>query len=83
MAPLTFLVLAIVSVFAAANDLLYYKIPNWLTYPTMIVTVINGSPLKGLEGLDRFLHNVSGIGIGLARAVGTFVYTLLGMEWSP
>jgi Flp pilus assembly protein protease CpaA len=79
MAHLPSLILAIVLPFAAANDPLFYKIPNWLTYRTMIVGVLYDTHLKGLDG---FLHHVSGMGTGLAMAVGKIISTLLGMEWS-
>ena len=79
MAHLPSLIFAIVLPFAAANDLLFCKVPNWLRYPRMIIGVLYGTHLKGLDG---FLHHVSGIGIGLAVAVGTFISAPLGMGWS-
>jgi prepilin peptidase CpaA len=48
---------------AAANDLLFHKIPNWLTYSTMIVAVTYYTYHKGLDGL---LFSVGGIGLGMA-----------------
>ncbi len=61
MVPITFLILRIVSLFAAANDLLFHKIPHSLTYHDTIVGVVCFTPLKGLEGS---LLCVSGIAIG-------------------
>ena len=70
MVHLPSLILPIVLPFAAANDHLFYKVPNWFTYPTMIVGVLYGTHLQGLDG---FLHHVSGISTGLAMAARTFI----------
>lgn len=51
---------------AAANDLLFHKIPNWLTCSTMIVAVTYYTYHIGLDGL---LFSVGGIGLGLGMAV--------------
>ena len=70
MTPLPFLILSIVLVIASASDLLFHKIPNWLTYPAMIVGVLYGTHLKGLGGS---LYSILGISIGMTVLIIPFL----------
>ena len=58
-----FLFLTIILVIAAINDIRLRRIPNWLTYPAMIVAVVYHTGMKGLGGL---LFSMEGLGVGIA-----------------
>jgi prepilin peptidase CpaA len=75
MFPLPFLFLTVVLLFASANDLLFHKIPNWLTYSTMIGGVVYYFHLKDLDGL---LFSMGGISLGMAVLIIPFL--MGGME---
>jgi hypothetical protein len=49
MAPLSFLILTFVLLFAAANDLLFHEIPNCFTCPEMIGGVVYRHSSKTVE----------------------------------
>ncbi len=63
-------VLAAVLLIAAITDVRFHKIPNWLTYPSVIVAFIYHISLKGLDGL---LFSIEGVGIGVI-ALGIFYF---------
>jgi prepilin peptidase CpaA len=63
MFPLLFLFLTIVLIIAAVSDLRVQRIPNWLTFSTMIVAVAYHTGMKGLGGL---LFSLGGISVGIA-----------------
>jgi len=59
---------------AAIHDIEFHKIPNWLTYPTMMIGIVGHTWTNGLEGL---LFSVSGVGVGVAVLI--IPYLLGGM----
>lgn len=75
MVSLPLLFLTTVLLIAAAYDLLFHKIPNCLTYSTMIGGVFYYTHLKGLEGL---LFSVGGIGLGMAFLIIPFLMGGMG-----
>jgi prepilin peptidase CpaA len=66
--------LTLILVTAAVIDARYHKIPNWLTYPTMIGGIGFYAVTKGFDG---FLFSIEGIGVGLAVLI--FPYLMGGM----
>ncbi len=48
-------------ILASVNDLLYKKIPNWLTYSSLLFGIILQSFFRGYDG---FMFSFQGIGIG-------------------
>ena len=68
------LFLIIVLLIAVVSDIRLHKIPNWLTYPTMIGAVIYHTIIKGLGG---FLFSVEGVGMGIGLLI--FLYLMGGM----
>jgi prepilin peptidase CpaA len=59
----TFSFLTVVLFIAAVMDVRIHKIPNWLTYPTVIIAIVNHTWSGGWEG---FLFSIQGVGLGLA-----------------
>lgn len=57
------LLLGIVLLIAAVNDLRFQKIPNLLTYPAMIAALAYHGVNGGFEG---FLFSAKGLGLGMA-----------------
>lgn len=55
--------LIIVLIIATVKDIRFRRIPNWLTFPTMIVAIAYHTGMKGLEG---FFFSIEGIGVGMA-----------------
>ncbi len=55
--------LTIVLFIAAVNDVRFHKIPNWLTYPTILIAVAYHTGTKGFNG---FLFSLGGMGFGIA-----------------
>ena len=55
--------LIIVLLIAAITDILYKKIPNWLTYPVMVVATVYHMNVGGLGG---FLFSIEGVAVGIA-----------------
>ncbi len=68
--PILFLI--IVLIIAAIYDYRFNRIPNWLTFPTMIGAVTYHTVIKGFEGL---IFGLEGIGIGVAALI---VFYLIG-----
>ena len=58
-----FLFLTIMLLIAAGNDIRFHKIPNWVTYPTMVAAIVGHTSMKGSEGL---FFSLEGIGVGIA-----------------
>jgi prepilin peptidase CpaA len=56
------IILIIVLTIAAVSDIMFQKVPNWLTYPTMIGGIAYYTWMNGIEG---FLSSVEGIGVGV------------------
>ncbi len=63
MSYILFLFLIIALLIASVSDLRFQKVPNWLTYPTMIAGIFIYTGFKGLEG---FLFSIEGLGVGIA-----------------
>jgi len=55
-----------VLIIAAIYDLLFHKIPNWLTYPTILIGIFYYIGIKGVEG---FLFSIGGIAVGTATLI--------------
>ena len=64
--------LIIVLLTAAISDVLSKRIPNWLTYPAMILATVYHTTARGLEG---FLFSIEGVAVGIAVLI---VIYLLG-----
>ena len=76
-------------IIASINDLFYKRIPNWLTYPSLIGGILFQSISRGFDGaffsllgiglgfgLTFFIHLAGGFGAGdvkLVAAIGSFV----------
>jgi len=58
-----FFFLTIVLLIAAINDIRFRKIPNWLTYPTILIAVAYHTTAKGVDG---FYFSVGGMSLGIA-----------------
>ncbi len=69
-----FLILATALLIAAIDDLRFRRIPNWLTYSTIMIAVIYHSIRNGFEG---FLFSAEGIGVGIAVLI--IPYLMEGM----
>ncbi len=65
---ITFVILLVASV----NDLFYRKIPNWLTFSSLLIGIILQSIFRGFEG---FGYSLQGVGVGFAL---TFFLYLAG-----
>jgi len=61
-----YLLLIVVLIIAAIYDLLFHKIPNWLTYPAIFIGILYYISIKGIEG---FLFSIGGIAVGIATLV--------------
>ncbi|MBS1112479.1 MAG: flp pilus assembly protein protease [Nitrospirae bacterium] len=68
------LILMLILVIAAISDIRFQKIPNWLTFPTMIGAIIYNTSSMGVSG---FLFSSGGIFVGIA--VMSLPYLMGGM----
>lgn len=68
--PITFL--TVILTIAAISDLRSHKIPNWLTFSTIIAGIIYHTYIKGYQG---FLFSVQGVFLGFAFLM---VFYLMG-----
>ncbi len=59
---------------AIINDIRFRKIPNLLTYPSMMIAIVYHTFINGFEG---FLFSLEGLGLGIA--VLTVFYLMGGM----
>jgi len=66
-----YVLLMFVLIIAGIYDLLYHKIPNWLTFPSMIVGI---SFYTGFKGLDGFLLSISGLVVGIAVLIIPYLF---------
>jgi len=57
------IILAPILVLAAATDICYHKIPNWLTFPAIIAGIIYHSFTAGIQGC---LLSAAGVLLGMA-----------------
>ncbi len=60
------LFLVLVLLIGVVSDIRFRKIPNWLTYPTVIIGVAFHTSTKGLEG---FLFSAAGVGVGIGLLI--------------
>ena len=71
MSSLLYLFLIIVLLIAVVNDVKFSKIPNWLTFPSMIIWISFHTGFRGLEGL---LFSLSGVGVGIAVFIIPYLF---------
>jgi len=65
-----------VSLFLSAiRDIRFQKIPNWLTYPTMIVSIAYHSSFNGFRGL---LFSIEGVCLGIALLILPYLFGGMG-----
>jgi prepilin peptidase CpaA len=69
--PIIFL--TVILIIAAISDLRSYKIPNWLTFSTIIAGIVYYTYAKGYQG---FLFSVKGVFLGIALLI--FFYFMGG-----
>jgi len=72
--PILILFLTIILLIAAITDIRFQKIPNWLTYPAMILAITYHTGMNGAGGL---LFSVEGLGLG--TAIWLLPYIMGGM----
>ncbi len=70
-----FFILIIVLLIAVVNDIRFRKIPNWLTYPTILIAVACHTSLKGVDG---FLFSLGGIGLGIGVLIVPYLVGAIG-----
>jgi len=58
--------LTVVLLIAVIYDIIFYKIPNWLTFPAAITAIAYHSIINGIDG---FLFSIEGIGLGIALLI--------------
>jgi len=56
-------------------DLLYKKIPNWLTFPALTAGLLINSITRGIEGL---LFSIEGIGVGFGVLIIFYALGVMG-----
>jgi prepilin peptidase CpaA len=59
-------ILAVMLVTASYTDVRYYKIPNWITYPGVLVGLVGHGIVGGLSGDGRAEVGLAGSALGLA-----------------
>jgi len=69
-----FFVIAIVLLIAVITDMRFQKIPNWLTYPSIIIGMIYHTGIRGHDGL---FFSIGGAGVGIL--VLSFFYLMGGI----
>jgi len=62
--------LTIILIIASINDFLSFRIPNWLTYPALVVGISYFSIAKGYEG---FFFSLEGIAAGLGLLIIPYI----------
>jgi len=70
-----FFFLAIVLLIGTINDIRFHKIPNCLTYPTILIAVAYHTILKGVDG---FLFSLGGIGLGIGVLIVPYLTGAVG-----
>lgn len=60
--PLVVAVLILALLTASITDILSHKIPNWITYPVIILALLAYSTISGSKGL---IFSAEGLGLGL------------------
>lgn len=69
------LFLILILVIAMVNDIRFQKIPNRLTYPTMLLALIYHTAIKGGSGL---LFSAEGLGLGIAIWIIPYLMGAMG-----
>jgi len=72
---LPFSFLTVVLFIAAVMDIRIHKIPNWLTYPTMVIALAGHTWSGGWQG---FLFSVQGMALGLAILIVPYLIGGMG-----
>ena len=70
-----FIFLAGILIIAAIIDLYLHKIPNFLTYPTIIIALLYNSMYHGLNGL---LFSITGLLVGMAVLGIFYIFGAMG-----
>lgn len=69
------IILAAILLVATVTDLRSRRIPNWLTFPAMLLALcLHGAT----QGWDGFLFSLSGLGLGLGVMLIPFVFGVMG-----
>ncbi len=67
--------LIVVLIITSATDLRSHRIPNWLTFSTMIFGLVYYSVTFGIEG---FLHSIGGLFFGMALLIAFYLVGGMG-----
>jgi len=70
-----FFFLATVLSVATIYDIRFHRIPNWLTYPTVLIAVAYHTTLKGVDG---FLFSLGGMGLGIGVLIVPYLMGAIG-----
>lgn len=62
-------------IIAVVTDILFHKIPNWLTFPTMIIGIGYHTYMNGYQGL---LFSISGLFLGIALFIPFYLAAGMG-----
>ncbi len=73
--PFVLAILILALFIALITDIRSHKIPNWLTYPLIILAIISYSDVNGLQGL---LFSAEGLGLGLAVLMPLYIVGGMG-----
>lgn len=68
-------VLGVILLIAVVTDLKSMRIPNWLTFPSMLLGLAYHGATRGLDGL---VFAVSGLALGLALMLLPFLLRVMG-----
>lgn len=69
------LLLSIILIVAVVKDVRFRKIPNWLTFPSMALSIVYHSITNGFSGL---LFSFAGLGIGIALLIVPYLMGGIG-----
>jgi prepilin peptidase CpaA len=70
-----FFFLTVVLLVGAISDIRFHRIPNWLTYPTILIAVAYHAITKGVDGL---FFSLGGIGLGIGVLIVPYLMGAIG-----
>lgn len=73
--PIVLSAMALALCLAMVTDLRSHKIPNWLSYPVVFLSILSYSAANGLNGL---LFSAEGLGLGLAVLMPFYIFGGMG-----